>query len=153
LCRRSRPQWLRGSTEVCIRLDRAALKVVSREMLRENGLIVGDRRDPRLNRIEKRDRIEIVLSILEAVESGEHRPTRIMSRSNINWVTVKSMLKNLEAAGFLTSEKQECERGRPAQLVSFKIHMLYFLTDKGTRFLHFCREIYDAIESLLKTAV
>ena len=122
-------------------------------MLRENGLVAGNHRDPRLNRIEKRDKAEIVLSILEAVEGREHRPPRIMSRSNINWVTVKSMLKSMEAAGFITSEKQECEKGRPAPSVSLRIHMLYFLTDKGARFLHFCREIYDAVESMIKTAV
>lgn len=106
-------------------------------------------------KIEKRDKIEIVLSILGTVESGEHRPTRIMARSNINYVALKSILKNIEEAGFVTSKIPI--RNGPVPPNPFKkkhVHTFYFITDKGARFLHFCREVYKVIEeNHLHTAI
>ena len=48
----------------------------------------------------KRSKIEIYAEILQAIDDGCHKPTRIMYKSNLSWVSLMkalNILKDIEA--------------------------------------------------------
>ena len=43
----------------------------------------------------RRSKLEIVISVLDAVRSGDDKPTRIMYSANLSWRTAKKVLESL----------------------------------------------------------
>ncbi|MBS7605947.1 MAG: winged helix-turn-helix domain-containing protein [Candidatus Bathyarchaeia archaeon] len=70
----------------------------------------------------RRSRLEIYLDILEAVERGINKPTRIMFAVNLSWKPFRDMLLNLEKWGLIERRV-------------VKNHELIFITEKGKRIL------------------
>lgn len=70
----------------------------------------------------RRSRLEIYLDILEAVERGINKPTRIMFAVNLSWKPFREMISNLEKWGLIERRV-------------IKSHELIFITEKGKRIL------------------
>ena len=49
----------------------------------------------------RRSRFQITIELLNAIASGEYRPTRLMYSCNLSWSTLGSMLSILESKGYI----------------------------------------------------
>jgi len=70
----------------------------------------------------RRSKLEIYAEVLQAINEGCHKPTRIMYKCNLSWVPLMkalNFLKDIEAL----KEKNEGERSR------------YYVTEKGREIL------------------
>ncbi len=78
--------------------------------------------------------MQVELDILQTINSGIDRPTRIMYRTNLSWSVMQSFLVILENQGLIITKK---ENGRT----------LYSLTEKGNNLL----ATYDSVKSQFDT--
>lgn len=82
----------------------------------------------------RRSRLEIYFDILEVIEGGTSKPTRIMYKTNLSWNTMHSIFETLIEGGFIREvEKNNSKR--------------YDITDKGRRALAYHRR---SLEGLIK---
>ena len=83
----------------------------------------------------RRSRLDIYFDVLEVVERGVDKPTRIMYETNLSWRVLKEIFSTLVSKGFLSEE-----------LV--KNSKRYHITDKGINALsHHRRSLEGLIES------
>jgi predicted transcriptional regulator len=82
--------------------------------------------------MSKRSRLEIYFSVLEVIDSGVEKPTRIMYGSNLSWNTLQQALKVLVNGGFVSVE----ERGKKR---------LYSITEKGSNALFYYRKSFERL--------
>lgn len=75
-----------------------------------------------LNSGRRRSRLEIYIDILEVIERGVNKPTRIMFAVNLSWKYFKEMLSNLESWGLI---ERRIEKDRE----------LIYITERGRRVL------------------
>lgn len=75
-----------------------------------------------LNSGRRRSRLEIYVNILEVIERGVNKPTRIMFAVNLSWKYFKEMLSNLESWGLI---ERRIEKDRE----------LIYITERGRRIL------------------
>jgi len=82
----------------------------------------------------RRDRIDMITSILEAIESenGKAKPTHILYKANLSHKLMKSYLNELKGKGFIKENKEDKN---------------IILTETGTRFLSELRKMKRFIES------
>jgi len=52
---------------------------------------------------KRRDRLETYFDILQALEGGAQKPTRIMYKANLSWAILQEYLKTLEAKALIVS--------------------------------------------------
>jgi len=71
----------------------------------------------------RRSRLEIYFDVLEAVERGVHKPTRIMYSTNLSWKTLHEVISVLTSKDFISEEEVKnskryrvTEKGRNALL-------------------------------------
>ena len=76
----------------------------------------------------RRTRLEIMLSVLSAVDEGVSKPTRIMYSANMSWNPTRKMLEKLVDEGYLgVSEEPLGRRSRKR----------YEITEKGRNVLSY----------------
>jgi predicted transcriptional regulator len=72
----------------------------------------------------RRSRLEIYFDVLEAVERGVHKPTRIMYSTNVSKKTLQEVISVLTSRDFMSEEVKNSKT--------------YRITEKGRNVL-FCR--------------
>jgi len=77
-------------------------------------------------RVRRRSIFEIYIDVLRAVRN-EHKPSRIMHKSNLSWIMLMECLGNLADMGLIT-ERHESKR------------KLYYITKKGIRILNYVEQ-------------
>jgi len=90
----------------------------------------------------RRDKIEVVLAIMEIIHSGGSKPTQIMYHCNLSWRPLSSYLEKMEKLGLVTLTVIEHHLPQ-----SRKHHFKrrYSITPKGLGFLQSCRVIYNSV--------
>ena len=53
----------------------------------------------------RRSRLEIYFDVLETIEEGTHKPTRIMYETNLSWKSLCDVFENLLKSDFIREEK------------------------------------------------
>jgi len=79
---------------------------------------------------EKRSRIRLCLDVLKVIGKGVEKPTNIMYKSNLSWITLTEILKLLESEG-LVKCKTIGKRKR------------YKITRKGIDTLNYFRKVEE----------
>ena len=51
--------------------------------------------------MHKRSKLEISFDVLNAINTGETKPTRIMYKANLSWSSLQKVMKNLHVQGFI----------------------------------------------------
>ena len=82
--------------------------------------------------LARRSKLEIYFSVLEVIHRNTHKPTRIMYRANLSWVTLKDILDRLLAEGFVRVERKKSAKR-------------YFLTDRGRDALSYHLKSIDGL--------
>lgn len=81
---------------------------------------------------KKRSKLEIYLDVLRAIRAGYSKPTNIMYKSNLSWITLRDILDSLVERGLITTIERD---GRK----------LYFITSKGKSVLNSLEEAYSIL--------
>lgn len=81
---------------------------------------------------KKRSRLEIYLDVLRAIRAGYSKPTNIMYKSNLSWITLQEILGSLIEKGLVATVKNN---GRK----------LYVITVKGKNVLSSLEEAYATL--------
>ena len=76
----------------------------------------------------KRSRLEIYVDVLQVIDGGCNRPTRIMYKSNLSWIPLHEVLNFLTAQGALKVK----ETGRKRE---------YYITEKGKEILKYYEQL------------
>ena len=77
---------------------------------------------------ERRSKLEIMLTVLEAVKSGIDKPTRIMYAANMSWNPTQRVLRKLVSEGHLEVIKEpSIQRAKNR----------YLITEKGASVLRY----------------
>lgn len=90
--------------------------------------------------------MEMNLDILRAIQEGEEKPTRIMSKSNMTWSQLQQGLDFLVESGFI-EEKVLGER--PMRRVDKRTKNRYLVTEKGASVLRYFRKELGQLETLI----
>ena len=80
----------------------------------------------------RRSRLEICIDVLQIVNRGCHKPTRIMYKSNLSWIPLCEVLNFLISQGALMMK----EKGKKKE---------YYVTEKGKEILKY----YEQLKSML----
>jgi len=81
---------------------------------------------------KKRSRLEIYLEVLKVIRAGYSKPTNIMYKSNLSWITLQEILGSLVEKGLVAVvEKNE--------------RKLYVITAKGKSVLSSLEEAYTIL--------
>jgi len=83
----------------------------------------------------RRSKLEIIISVLDAVRCGSDKPTRIMYAANLSWRNAKKVLESLVKHGLLTESSGS---GRSKKR--------YALTEKGHGVLDYIEGSRELIE-------
>ena len=83
-----------------------------------------------MRRPKYRSRLSIIVSILEAIASGEDKPTRIMYHANLSYDRLQKYLSSLVEMGLIEEIKMD-------------VGMRYRLTPQGHTFLRDARRIVN----------
>ena len=81
----------------------------------------------------KRSKLELYLEVLDAIDKGTRKPTRIMYRTNLSWKPLIKILNSLQDQSLITSQK----KGNS---------MIYQTTDKGKDVLKYLTRAMGLIE-------
>ncbi|MEM2166359.1 MAG: DUF4364 family protein [Candidatus Bathyarchaeia archaeon] len=81
---------------------------------------------------KKRSKLEIYLDVLRVIRAGYSKPTNIMYKSNLSWITLRDILDSLVERGLITMLEKD---GRK----------LYFITSKGKSVLNSLEEAYSIL--------
>ncbi len=60
----------------------------------------------------RRSRLTVYFDVLEVMEKGEDKPTRIMYGTNLSWKTLNEVLETLTRSGFVRVESKGRRRIR-----------------------------------------
>ena len=80
----------------------------------------------------RRSKLEIYFDILDSINKGVTKPTRIMYRTNTSWNVIQEMFETLVKGGFI---KQEYEKSSKR----------YYLTDKGKNALSYHKKSLEGL--------
>jgi len=81
----------------------------------------------------KRSKLELYLEVLDAIDKGTRKPTRIVYRTNLSWKPLIKILNSLQDQSLITSQK----KGNS---------MIYQTTDKGKDVLKYLTRAMGLIE-------
>jgi predicted transcriptional regulator len=81
---------------------------------------------------KKRSRLEIYLEVLKVIRAGYSKPTNIMYKSNLSWITLQEILGSLVEKGLVAVVEKN---GRK----------LYVITAKGKSVLSSLEEAYTIL--------
>ena len=80
----------------------------------------------------RRSRLEIYFNILEVISRGVTKPTQIMYKTNLSWITLQEMFETLTSGNFI---RAETEKGA----------LRYYITDKGQNALAYHLKSIDGL--------
>lgn len=80
----------------------------------------------------RRDRLETYYDILQALEAGPQKPTRIMYKANLSWAILQEYIKTLEAKSLVVSDMDGSRK-------------YYRLSEKGFGVLNEIRSITESL--------
>ena len=80
----------------------------------------------------RRSRLETYIDILSTVAKGTSKPTRIMYKANLSWVSMQNLLESLIEQNLI--EEINLEKTKR-----------YEITDKGIRVLSYFRKVREAL--------
>lgn len=83
---------------------------------------------------KKRSKLEIYLEVLETIMAGYSKPTNIMYKCNLSWITLKEILDSLIEKGLVTA----IERNK---------RKMYLITEKGRSVVNRLEETYDLLST------
>ena len=86
---------------------------------------------------KRRAKLEIMLSVLRAVQKGVDKPTRIMYAANMSWNPTQEVLKKLVEEGYLSVFDEPSDQ---------RAKRRYFITEKGLSVLRY----FDGAEKLIQ---
>jgi len=81
----------------------------------------------------KRSKLELYLEVLDAINKGTGKPTRIMYRTILSWKPLMEILDSLREQRLITSEKKGSS-------------MIYKITEKGKTVLKYLTRAMKLIE-------
>ena len=81
----------------------------------------------------KRSKLELYLEVLDAINKGTGKPTRIMYRTNLSWKPLMKILESLQDQSLIKSEKKRSST-------------VYRITDKGKNVLEYLGRALKLIE-------
>ncbi len=85
---------------------------------------------------ERRSKLEIMLTILDAIKSGVDKPTRIMYAANMSWNPTQKVLQKLVSEGHLeVIEEPSVQRAKKR----------YLITEKGANVLRYFKGAEELI--------
>jgi len=76
----------------------------------------------RFKRLNKRSRLQLFVDILNAINKGECKPTRIMYKSNLSWLPLKRMLNRMVELELIERKKKGTRQ-------------IFLIAEKGKDFL------------------
>ena len=82
----------------------------------------------------KRSRLQISIDILNAISSGEQKPTRLMYACNLSWNTIRDSLGLLVTKGYVDELSENEKRKR------------YSITSSGMDVLRYYSGLQDLIQ-------
>jgi predicted transcriptional regulator len=85
------------------------------------------------NMNKRRSRLEIYFDILNTINNGEVRPTRIMYKANLSWEVLQEIFETLIKNGFITEGIN-------------RNHNQYNLTAKGQNALLYYQKSIDGLQ-------
>ena len=85
----------------------------------------------------RRSRLEIYFDILDVISRGTSKPTRIMYKTNLSWITLQDMFKILIEGSFIREEKE-------------KSSLRYYITEKGRNALSYHLKSLDGLVKIDK---
>ena len=88
----------------------------------------------------RRTRLEILLSVLNAIKDGENKPTRIMYATNMSWTPTKKILTRLVERGFI-DVTEEPSSGRSKRR--------YDINEKGMQVIRYFNGAQELLTSNL----
>lgn len=77
----------------------------------------------------RRSKFEIYMDILTQVKKGVNLPTRIMYSTNLSWLSLNQVMRQLIAQGLLEECKEENQDKRTK--------ITYKITERGEKFLEY----------------
>ena len=95
-----------------------------------------------MNSRKRRSKLEIYLDILDAINTGESKSTRIMFQTNLSWNLVKKALKDLTQQGLLEKRTLSPEVWR----TDSRTKVTYHITSRGLEVIKY----FKRTEILLK---
>ncbi|MHA2393520.1 MAG: winged helix-turn-helix domain-containing protein [Promethearchaeota archaeon] len=81
----------------------------------------------------RRSKLEIMINVLEVVQNGEKKPTRIMYQSNLSYKLLKDVLESLVNQELITA-MEPTTTGRKRDK---RTNTLYVITPKGQNVLRY----------------
>ena len=81
----------------------------------------------------KRSKLELYLEVLDAIDKGTRKPTRIMYRTNLSWKPLMKILEYLQDQSLIKCEKKGSST-------------IYRITDKGKNALEYLSRALKLIE-------
>ena len=81
----------------------------------------------------RRSSLTLLFNVLEVIERGENKPTRIMYSAKISWKVLRNALSILIASDFIREETQKNSK--------------YFICDKGKRALLYYKRAKVGLEN------
>ena len=85
-----------------------------------------------LRNMVRRSRLEIYFEVLEVIEKGVEKPTQVMYKTNLSWITLQEMFGVLKNGGFIREEERISSRR-------------YYITEKGRNALHYYLKSLDGL--------
>jgi predicted transcriptional regulator len=89
-------------------------------------------------RIVKRSRLEVYFDVLEAIDQGTIKPTRIMYKTNLCWTALHDVLNILTSREFIREEKMNKTKR-------------YYITEKGRNALSYYKKSISTLQPYSKT--
>ncbi|MBS7639065.1 MAG: archaellum operon transcriptional activator EarA family protein [Candidatus Bathyarchaeia archaeon] len=83
---------------------------------------------------KKRSRLEIYLEVLETIMSGYSKPTNIMYKCNLSWISLKEILDSLVEKGLVKVVEKNKRR-------------LYLITERGRGVVNRLEETYNLLSA------
>ena len=87
----------------------------------------------------KRSRLEVYFDVLEAIDQGTKKPTRIMYKTNLCWTALHDVLNILASREFIREEKMKKTKR-------------YYITEKGRNALSYYKKSISTLHPYTKTA-
>ncbi|MEM2342121.1 MAG: DUF4364 family protein [Candidatus Bathyarchaeia archaeon] len=81
---------------------------------------------------KKRSRLEIYLDVLRVIRAGYNKPTNIMYKSNLSWITLQEILSSLVEKGLVATIENNGKK-------------LYVITARGKNVLSSLEEVYTTL--------
>lgn len=87
----------------------------------------------------KRSRLEVCFDVLEVIDQGTTKPTRIMYKTNLCWTALNDVLNMLKSRKFISEEKKKKTKR-------------YSITGKGRNALSYYKKSISTLHPYAKTA-